>query len=319
MTTIRQTVLNLTQRGFLVQVLTPKDFYSFPCPTYPEITLALTTPARLAKKITEFAPHAIHISTEGPLGWAARSVCKKRRFPFTTSYHTKFPEYLRLRLPIPLKLSYAVVRKFHGLASTTMVATKELQTELRQRKFKNTSLWTRGVDTDLFRPRKDKYLQEKKSIFMYVGRVAIEKNIESFLQLDLPGIKYVVGDGPAKNELEKKYSDAVFVGYQKGEALAQHISSADVFVFPSKTDTFGLVMLEAMASGVPVAAYPVVGPAQVVNHGVTGYLDNDLHLACLSALKLSREKCRSHAKEFSWQKCTDQFLNNLVISNKHFN
>ncbi len=317
-TTLSQTVSNLKKLGHLVKVIHPKNFTSLPCPTYPEIALSMTTPKTLYKEISEFNPHSIHISTEGPLGWAARSVCKKKKFPFTTSYHTRFPEYLRMRLPIPLKVSYSVIRKFHNRAANIMVATKELQSELISRRFNNTCLWTRGVDTELFKPRSKDFLGTNKPVFMYAGRVAVEKNIETFLKLDLPGTKYVVGDGPAKQQLEKEYPAAIFVGYQKGEQLAKYLAAADVFVFPSKTDTFGVVMLEAMACGVPIAAYPVVGPAQVVKHGTTGILDNNLKTAALQALEMSPDACRNHIKQYSWQACTKQFLNNLASSDKQF-
>lgn len=317
-TTLTQTVTNLKKLGHLVKVISPQNFYSVPCPTYPEIALSITTPKRLYREISAFNPHSIHIATEGPLGWAARSVCKKKDFPFTTSYHTRFPEYLKMRLPIPLKVSYSVIRAFHNRAANIMVATEELQNELIDRNFNNTCLWTRGVDTELFKPRSKKFLGTDKPVFMYAGRVAVEKNIEEFLTLDLPGTKYVVGDGPAKNRLEKAYPDTTFVGYQKGEQLAKHLAAADVFVFPSKTDTFGVVMLEAMACGVPVAAYPVVGPAQVVQHGTTGILSNDLKQAALGALKISADACRDHSKQYSWQACTQQFLSNLAISDKQF-
>lgn len=317
-TTLTQTVNTLKALGYLVKVINPKNFPSVSCPTYPEISLSITTPKRLYKEICEFNPHSIHISTEGPLGWAVRSVCKKKKFPFTTAYHTRFPEYLRMRFPIPLGLSYMVVRKFHNQAAGIMVATKVLQKELVGRKFKNTCLWSRGVDTDLFKPRAKRFLTETQPVFMYVGRVSVEKNIETFLTLNLPGRKYVVGDGPARLPLEREYPEVVFTGYQKGEQLAKYLAAASVFVFPSKTDTFGVVMLEAMACGVPVAAYPVSGPAQVVRHGETGYLDNDLAVAALKALDLSSDKCRGYAKKHSWQSCTEQFLNNLVFSDRKF-
>jgi len=317
-TTLTQTVRNLKKLGFLVKVINPENYRSIPCPTYSEISLSMTTPRRIYKEIAEFDPHSIHISTEGPLGWAARAVCKKKNFPFTTSYHTRFPEYIRMRLPIPLSLSYSVLRNFHNRASSIMVATRELQKELQERRFKNTCLWTRGVDTELFKPRSKDFLTADKPVFLYAGRVAVEKNIEAFLDLELPGTKYVVGDGPAKTQLEGKYPEVVFVGYQKGELLAKHLAAADVFVFPSKTDTFGVVMLEAMACGVPVAAYPVVGPAQVVRNGVTGCLDNDLKTAALNALKINPQACRTEAEKYSWEACTEQFLHNLSMSSKQF-
>lgn len=312
-TTLGKTIRELKDFGYQVQTITPQLFKSFPCPTYPEISLSVAGSRALKSRLADFNPHCVHIATEGPLGWAARSVCLKAKFGFSTSYHTRFPEYVRMRWPIPLSLSYGVVRRFHQAASRTMVATSALKKELSSRGFKNIVLWSRGVDADIFAPEERQELETNKPVFMYVGRVAVEKNIESFLDLDLPGCKYVVGDGPALSTLREKYSDVRFTGYKKGKELAALFASADVFVFPSLTDTFGVVLLEAMASGVPVAAYPVTGPIEVVVNGVNGYLDDNLEIAANKALTVSRKSCREFALKRSWKRCSEQFLDNLLI------
>ena len=317
-TTLGHTVRTLQEFGHRVEVINPTQFRSFPCPTYPEISLAPVTPATLRRRLDDIAPDSIHIATEGPLGWAARAACLHRGFPFTTSYHTRFPEYVRLRLPVPLTLSYAVMRTFHRPSRHVMAATPALKAELESRGFNNVALWSRGVDTTLFSPGQKSFFDLPRPVFLYMGRVAVEKNIEAFLSLDLPGSKVVVGDGPARNELERKYRDARFCGMQTGAALAAHVAAADVFVFPSLTDTFGVVLLEAMACGVPVAAYPVTGPQSVVTSGYNGCLDHDLRRAALRALTIPAGHCRGSAMEFSWEKCTRQFLANLVICEKSF-
>ena len=309
--TLSKTVDALRSLHHDVCVIEPGLFRTFPCPTYPEIRLAWHPYPSLACRLKEFAADAIHIATEGPLGSAARRWCRAQQRSFTTSYHTQFPEYLRARMPIPLSLSYAHLRRFHAGATRTMVATPAMQAQLERRGFRNLVRWTRGVDVDLFRPRADRTLALPRPISMYVGRVAVEKNVEAFLALDLPGTRVIVGDGPARAELQKKYPTAVFVGFQRGEALAQHVAAADVFVFPSRTDTFGLVLLEAMASGVPVAAFPVTGPIDVVQHGVTGMLDEDLGTAVRGALRLNPADCRHYALQHTWQTATQQFLGNL--------
>lgn len=314
-TTLTQTVGQLERAGHTVVVINPRLFRSIPCPTYPEIRLSLTGFGQLQRKLTEFAPHAVHIATEGPLGWSARSVCRRRNFPFTTSYHTRFPEYIRMRLPIPLTLSYAVMRSFHQAATRVMVATPALRRELQEGRFHNTVHWSRGVDTDLFRPAdgKDTMQRRKPPVFIYVGRVAVEKNIEALLTLDLPGSKVIVGDGPARKRLERSYPEVHFAGYRTGKELVAYMSSADVMVFPSLTDTFGVVMLEAMACGVPVAAYPVTGPINIVRNGINGWLDTDLGVAARKALEISPESCRNAALRYSWESCSKQFYDNLEI------
>lgn len=311
--TLSKTADQLRALGHDVHVIEPNQFRTFPCPTYPEIRLAWLPYRSIDKLLREFDPDAIHIATEGTLGAAARTWCLRHRMSFTTSYHTQFPEYIRARVPIPLSVSYAFLRNFHGAAARTMVATPTMQRQLESRQFKNIVRWTRGVDTQLFKPRDKQWLQFPHPIALYTGRVAVEKNIEAFLEFEWPGTKVIVGDGPARAELEAKYPNAKFVGYKFGDELASHVAAADVFVFPSRTDTFGLVLLEAMACGVPVAAYPVTGPIDVVQPGVTGVLHEDLREAALQALKLSSEQCRAYALEHTWEAATEQFLNNLAL------
>jgi glycosyltransferase involved in cell wall biosynthesis len=312
-TTLTRTARDLIDFGYQVKMITPEQFRTIRCPTYPEISLALAGPKAVAKELFAFKPNCVHIATEGPLGWAARSVCKQQRFSFTTSYHTRFPEYLRMRWPVPLRLTYMIVKAFHNAAQNTMVATKVLMQELHSRGFTNISLWARGVDTELFKPGKKNIISSGRPVFMYVGRVAVEKNIDAFLGLDLPGTKYVIGDGPARNSLSRKYPEVCFTGYRTGQELRDLFAAADVFVFPSRSDTFGVVLLEAMASGVPVAAYPVTGPIETVLNGVNGYLDQDLRRAALNALTVSPRSCREFAGQYSWKSCSRQFLDNLVI------
>jgi len=312
-TTLGMTMKNLARFGYQVETVTPTLFRSIPCPSYPEISLAFATSKTVGAKLYDMNPHCVHIATEGPLGWAARAVCKRVNFVFSTSYHTRFPEYLRMRWPVPLSLSYKVVRRFHQASGRTMVATSSLMGELRSRGFTNIALWSRGVDAELFRPDAEKRKNNAPPVLLYVGRVAVEKNIEAFLKIDLPGKKVVVGDGPARRELEERYADVYFAGYRQGEELAAMFASADVFVFPSLTDTFGVVMLEAMASGVPVAAYPVTGPKETVVDGVNGYLHDDLRQAVLEALTVLPDSCRQFALKYSWEACSRQFLDNLFI------
>lgn len=317
-TTLGLTIENLRNFGYEVTTINPQLFKSIPCPTYPEISLSITGARGVKSKLSSVKPHCIHIATEGPLGWAARSLCKSAGFGFSTSYHTRFPEYVRMRWPVPLSVSYGLIRTFHRAAARTMVATSALKTELENRGFSNISLWSRGVNADLFKPEAAGEKIGEPPVFIYVGRVAVEKNIEAFLGLDLPGTKVVVGDGPARQELEAKYSDVRFTGYKKGEELAALVASADVFVFPSLTDTFGVVLLEAMASGVPVAAYPVTGPIETVTNGINGYLDTDLRQAALKALDISSESCRNFALRYTWESCSRQFLDNLIIHDTEF-
>ncbi|HKJ10473.1 MAG TPA: glycosyltransferase family 1 protein [Gammaproteobacteria bacterium] len=312
--TLARTGEELQARGYRVCFVTPQSFTTVPCPTYPSIRLALWPGRRLADLLDRCAPTAVHIATEGPLGLAARAYCRSRGLAFTSSYHTQFPEYVRLRAPVPLALSYRFLRWFHGAARRTLVATPSMRRQLVGHGFRNVVIWSRGVDTELFRPRAKDYLQAPRPIAMYVGRVAVEKNIEAFLALDLPGTRYVVGDGPDLDTLRRRHPQVRFTGFKFGEELARHLAAADVFVFPSRTDTFGLVMLEAMACGVPVAAYPVTGPVDVVREGVTGVLDEDLRRATLQALELSARACRAYALEHTWRTATRQFLEHLELN-----
>ncbi len=267
----------------------------------------------VARLIDSFQPSAIHISTEGPLGLAARRHCLRMGYDFTTAFHTRFPEYIQARWRVPPSWTYRWVRWFHAPASGIMVSTQTVEDALKARGFKRIRRWTRGVDTELFRPRDKAFLSDPRPISMYVGRVAVEKNVEAFLSLDLPGTKYVVGDGPQLAELRARYPDVRFPGAKTGEELAQHYAAADVFVFPSLTDTFGLVMLEALASGVPVAAYPVEGPLDVIQGTGAGILDNDLGAAVARALEITPEACRALAETYSWEASARQFLHNLRI------
>jgi len=298
-------------------MITPDRFRSIPCPTYPEIRLALRPGRALARMVEAAQPCAIHIATEGPLGWAARRYCLRRRVPFTTAYHTKFPEYIQARFRVPLPLSYAVMRRFHGKSSRVMVATQGIEDELAKRGFGNIGRWSRGVDTELFRPCPEArgetgpFAGLPRPVFLYVGRVAVEKNIQAFLDLDLPDSKVVVGDGPLLDDLRRRHPAVTFAGAKFGEELALHYAAADCFVFPSRTDTFGLVLLEALASGLPVAAYPVPGPLDVVGGSPAGVLSEDLRAAALAALEIPPEVARGHALTFSWAACTRQFLDNL--------
>lgn len=311
-TTLTRTSETLRGFGHDVSVVHPGEFRTFPCPTYPEIRLAWRPFRGVARRLEEIGPDRIHIATEGPLGLAARRYCVRRRLRFTTSYHTQFPQYVRARAPVPLAVSFAFLRWFHGGAARTLVATQRQRDELRAWRFDNLGAWTRGVDTQLFRPGDPQSIGDPRPIWIYTGRVAVEKSIEDFLALDLPGTKYVVGDGPERERLAQKYPGTRFTGYRFGTELAALMGAADVFVFPSRTDTFGVVMLEAMACGLPVAAYPVTGPADVVEHGVTGILDEDLGRAALGALELDRATCRAAATACSWERATEQFLANTV-------
>ena len=306
----------LPEFGWTADVLSPNEFKTLPMPTYPEIQLALCTPAQIARRIEAVAPDFIHIATEGPIGLMVRRYCRKVGCSFTTSYHTKFPEYLAARVPFRRSWSYALMRGFHNAGAGVMVATPSLAAELSDKGFRRILPWTRGVDIDLYRPRPDRLFGEDGPIFLFVGRVAVEKNIEAFLKLDLPGRKVVVGGGPQLELLSARYPDVLFAGPKFGEDLARCYASADVFVFPSLTDTFGVVLLEAMASGVPVAAFPVTGPKDVVADGRSGVLSDDLGAAALQALKLDRSACRDYALSFSWTNCVQLFVDNITSANK---
>ena len=307
----------LTDFGNEVLYITPNEFKSVPLPSYPEIRLSLMPNRKVAKTINEFKPDAIHIATEGPIGRAARRFCKRRGYPFTTSFHTRFAEYANERWKVPTAWGYAVLKDFHKDGETMMVATPGLVEELTARGFENMKLWARGVDLEQFAPGDASFLdQYPRPVFLYVGRLAVEKSIEDFLGLDLPGTKLLVGDGPQRAELEEKYKDAVFVGPKYGDDLTRYYQGSDVFVFPSRTDTFGLVNVEALACGVPVAAYPVRGPLEILNGAPPqcGAMDEDLKAACLAAYeKRDPAACRAWAENFSWEAASRQFIANLEI------
>ncbi len=317
--TLTRVVKELRELGHEVEVIRPDQFKTLPLPTYPEIKVAIAAYEPVQERFKAFEPEAIHIATEGPIGLAARRICVEWKLPFTTSYHTRFPEYVSARLPVPLSVGYTYMRWFHRPSGRLMVATPTMRDELTRHGFRNISSWSRGVDTEVFRPRredeKDIFAHLPKPIFLYVGRVAVEKNIEAFLHLDLPGTKVVVGDGPQKDELAERYRDAVFTGSKFGEELSAHFACADVFVFPSLTDTFGLVILEAMASGTPVAAYPAPGPIDIIPGSGAGALaasaTEGLKEACLEALALDRKAVRAFAETFSWKACAEDFVRNL--------
>jgi glycosyltransferase involved in cell wall biosynthesis len=309
----------LVSMGHQVRYATPENQTTLPLPTYPEIRLALFPRQTILRLIDEFSPHAIHIATEGTMGLSARAICLERGLPFTTAFHTRFPDYIHARFPfIPETAIYGALKAFHAPASATMVSTISLKRELEAHGFANVALWSRGVDIGLFAPRPDSELHEIRAgiarpIFLYVGRLAVEKNVESFLALDLPGTKLVVGEGPQRAELEARFPAARFLGQRTGEDLARIYAASDVFVFPSRTDTFGLVLLEALASGTPVAAYPVQGPLDVLGEADIAVLDEDLRSACLAALRIQREDCRAFAMARSWRASTEQFLGNLAL------
>jgi len=302
----------LEKCGLAVDFLTPQLFRTLPMPTYPEIRLSLTHGWDVRRRIERAAPDYIHIATEGPLGLMARRAALDIRAPgFTTSYHTRFPEYVSARFPIPESWTYAALRRFHNAGLACMVATETLEKDLAGRGFAHLVRWSRGVDTSLFHPREGSVYDLPRPIFLNVGRVAVEKNLEAFLDLDLPGSKVVVGDGPQLGELKRKYPDVHFLGPRTGEALAAAYADADVFVFPSLTDTFGNVVVEALASGLPVAAFPVMGPIDIVGGTRAGALSNDLREACLAALTLSRADAIEVAHRFDWSVSTRQFLENI--------
>lgn len=313
---IERTAEELVKIGVRVEFLTPQEFRTLPCPTYPEIRLSLAHRGMIRKRIKAYDCDYLHIATEGPLGLMAASVARSMNEPFTTSYHTRFPEYLSARLPVPLNWSYAWLRGFHNSGNGCMVATRTLENDLRERGFKNLMRWSRGVDEELFRPYEGSVLPDhlEGPIFMNVGRVAVEKNIEAFLKLELPGTKVVVGDGPQLDNLKRDYPNVYFAGSKTGADLAHHYASADVFVFPSLTDTFGNVLLEAMACGVPVAAFPVMGPLDVIGETGAGVLSQDLREACLAALDIPRDHCRKVAMNYTWSASARQFLDNAIAA-----
>ena len=309
--TITALAKSASQLGCAIEFLTPEGFGSFPLPTYPDLRVALPKRAEIARRIEAAAPHVIHIATEGPMGLLARSYCLSRNLSFTTSYSTCFPEYISARAPIPESWTYAALRRFHAPAKVTMTSTPSLMAMLRRRGFQHLGMWTRGVDTDLFKPERAAALDLPRPIFITVGRVAVEKNLPAFLSLDLPGSKVVVGCGPQVEELRQRFPEAHFPGLKEGAELAGLVAAADVFVFPSKTDTFGIVQLEALACGVPIAAYPVTGPLDVIGDHPVGVLNDDLGVACVAALKISRQVCRTFALSHSWETSASQFIGHM--------
>ena len=312
--TLNTTTQTLRAMGHTVDVLEPSAYRRIAAPFYPEIRFALAMPGRVAERMRKFAPDHIHISTEGPLGLLARRVCRKRDWRFSTSYHTKFPEYLRALARVPLSWTYRWLRCFHDGAAAMMVATPSLEAELKSRGFiAPIRRWSRGVDQSIFRPRPRIESAYPRPVQLYVGRVSVEKGIEEFLKLDTPGTKVVVGDGPARADLEKRYPAAKFLGYLKGDALGECYAGADLFVFPSRTDTFGLVVIEALASGLPVAAFPATGPIDILTRKELGTCDDDLKRAIEESLKFGdREACLREGASYTWERCTEQFLGNLV-------
>ncbi|WP_069440768.1 glycosyltransferase family 4 protein [Methyloceanibacter superfactus] len=299
--------------GAEICFLTPADFLTLPCPTYPEIRLSLATPGMIARRVEAPRPDFIHIATEGPIGLMTRQHCRKTKRPFTTSYHTRFPEYVSARLPIPESWCYGFQKRFHNSGAGLFVATASVEDDLRARGFERMMRWSRGVDLELYHPRPLRLFGDGP-VFLYVGRIAVEKNIKAFLDLDLPGRKVVVGSGPQLAELRRVYPEVLFTGPKQGEDLAQAYCSADVFVFPSLTDTFGLVLLEALACGVPVAAFPVSGPKDVLTDPACGVLDTDLRAAAMTALGLDRKAARAHALQYSWENSAREFIDNVLTA-----
>jgi glycosyltransferase involved in cell wall biosynthesis len=308
--TLMATTQELARRGHVIEVISPLAYPSIPCPTYPEIRLALAGRSKVGRQLQHFAPEAVHISTEGPLGWAARSWCLSEGRSFTTAYHTQFPDYLARRTGLPASLFWPFIRRFHRGSSGIMVATETIRSQLRCNGLENLRPWSRGVDLTCFGPDHappDLFFDLQRPIQLYVGRVAVEKNVEAFLANSHPGAKVVVGDGPALASLRARFPEAHFLGRQTGRELAACYAGADVMVFPSRTDTFGLVMIEALACGTPVAAYPVPGPLDVLD-GSCGAMDEALEDAIASSLRISRENCTAHARKYSWSASVDQFL-----------
>lgn len=311
-TTLANLVTELTKLGIEIDLIQPNDYGSFPLPTYHEIRCVWKTKdfknRSLKSRILDFKPDAIHIATEGSLGWFARHIAIKHRLPFSSGYHTRYPEYVRARYPIPTSITYGILRYFHQAAEQTLVPGESILQDLKNEGFQNLKLMTRGVDTDIFNPHQRQPLHYKRPILLYVGRIAPEKNIEDFLSLDMPGSLLVIGDGPQRKTLQTKYPKAFFLGVKKGIELARYYASADAFVFPSKTDTFGVVNIEAIACGTPVAAYPVTGPKDIITEGLNGATHACLKTAVTDALALDRNPISKSIPEYSWTHATKQFL-----------
>lgn len=311
-TTLSQTRDELAKQGNVVRMITPKGRRTIPLPTYPEIRLTLFGGRKIARELDDFSPDCVHIATEGTIGLSVRRYCLRRKLPFTTAYHTQFPEYVRARLPIPIRWTVALLRWFHRPAVRTMVPTRSIKKLLESRGFTDVVIWSRGVHTDVFNPDDPVEYRYPRPIWVYVGRVAVEKNIEEFLDLELDGTKIIIGDGPDLDRLADAYPDCHFLGYKFGRELARHQAGADVFVFPSKTDTFGIVMLEAMACRLPIAAFPVAGPVDLVRHRETGFLDDDLGRACREAIRLDGTAAQRYAETRSWRRSTERFVSHLA-------
>jgi glycosyltransferase involved in cell wall biosynthesis len=312
--TLTTVIAELRSRGHQIEVISPDLFRSTPCPSYPEIRLALAGAGVVGRRIDAFRPDAIHIATEGPLGWAARGHCLRRKLPFTTAYHTQFPDYVARRTGLPAGLIWPIIRAFHGPSQQIMVATETIRAQLRAQGLTRLHHWGRGVDLELFvpdHPPPDLFFELPRPIQLYVGRVAVEKNVEAFLANSHPGSKVVVGDGPALERLREQFPEAHFVGKRSGDDLAACYAGADVFVFPSRTDTFGLVMIEALACGTPVAAYPVAGPLDVLQPG-SGAMAERIEDAIAAALRFDRADCLEAGRAFTWEASADQFLAGLV-------
>lgn len=312
--TLNAVIGELRRMGHEVLTITPEGRPSVPFPLYREISLTRTPASAIAAEIVGLAPDAVHIATEGPLGWKGRHACQRLGLRYTTGFHTRFAEYAAARLPLPgvASLGWSVLRRFHAKSEGVMVPTRTLGAELERRGFANVRVWTRGVDRDLFRPMPRGYLDLPRPIILHAGRLAIEKGIEDFLRLDVPGTKVVVGDGPERERLSRQFPQAKFLGYLRNQDYARALSDADVMVFPSRTDTFGLVMIEAMACGTPVAAYDVSSPCDVIADGMTGALDDNLARAVTRALTLPREAVQAGSAPFTWQRTAEMFLSWLV-------
>ncbi len=309
--TLKTTIDHLRRLGEEVEVIEPGAFRTIPCPTYPEIRLSWRPYRSVLARIRRFDPDVVHVATEGPLGLAARRAALRLGISLTSAYHTRFPEYVKARFRIPLAWTYAYLRWFHGAARATLVPTRVVREDLQARGLRNLEIWSRGVDTEIFHPRPGQRLDGEPPVFLYVGRVAVEKNVDAFMQLDLPGTKWVVGEGPELARIQRQYPQARYLGVLTQERLAEVYSGADVFVFPSRTDTFGLVLIEALACGCPVAAYPVTGPLDVIGDAPAGVLHEDLRTACVEALRIPRHNAVAHARRFTWERATEQFLQQL--------